>query len=211
MRYNLSIVVNVEDGKDPEAKDIFDALERALDSAAKDPKPFLGALTEDKSHSDFWLIVDKLTGIPLEDQPKKDSILRDIDLPGGSVWCHKDFSGTPPILGEIHTDDSNQLGDRIVHRDVDIRPFLAQATAGDIESLHVEDWSYSQSADDVAYFLEGAGDPSAERLFAYLSMNPTGFGVSLDGSEALAWIEENKTDLFREIKDSILDDYGIEP
>lgn len=211
MRYNLPIKIDIQDGKAPEAKDIFDALEKALTEASQDPAPFVAALEKEPALSDQWVIVDQFTGVALKDQPSSGENLSDLDLPAKAIWCRKDLVGTPPVIAEIHTDDTNQLGLHIVHRYVDIRPFLLDATADDIENLHVEDWSYAQSADGVAYDLERKGDPSAEQLFGYLSMNPTGFGVSIEGADALNWIMGNRPDLYEKISEYTKEDSGIAP
>lgn len=103
-------------------------------------------------------------------------------------------------MADLHSDD------RIIDLSVDIRPFLEMAEPDEINNLIAEDWSYAESADRVAYALEAAGDPGANRLFWYLGLNPggtgnsqVGFGLRAEGEAALRWLSENRPDVHAQL------------
>jgi hypothetical protein len=104
------------------------------------------------------------------------------------------------VIADLHSDD------RVIDLSVDIRPFLEKAHVDEINDLIAEDWSYTESADRVAYALEAAGDPGANRLFWYLGLNPggngnqqVGFGLRAEGEAALRWLSENRPDLHAQL------------
>jgi hypothetical protein len=117
-------------------------------------------------------------------------------IPAGrdAFWCRVDDAFGDEVLADLHSDD------HVVETKVDIRPWLAEAHPGDIEALAAEGWGYAESADAVAYHLEGMGDPGAARLFAWLGMNPkmpftgdqVGFGLSATESDCLDWLRRHR-------------------
>lgn len=211
MRYMLPVEITIPEGKIAEPEHIYAALEAALQAASENPAAFLQRLEKIESSDASWELVDGETGAPLEGRPESGLDPANMPAPAGAVWCRQDLINGKPVLADLHSDD------RMIESTLDIRPFLQDVSVGDIEELHAESWSYAEAADRIAYDLEGKGDPSATRLFNYLGLNPTmgmgeqvGFGVSVEGSEALAWLRENRAELYEELPEYIKEDIGFE-
>lgn len=215
--YQLPITISVPEGEQLSSKHLFDALEAVLEKAAADPAPIMGmvqapAVLEEGNwairsiESPGVVMNPDREWVTLNGSAPAENMLYERDAGYGivlgddQVWCRSDLVYDPIVTGTIYSDD------RVISMTVDVRPFLETATKDHIETLATEDWSFSESADAVAYTLEGLGDPGAGRLFWYLGMNPggvgnerVGFSVEVDGPEALAWLKEHRPDLHAEL------------
>lgn len=215
--YHLPITITVPEGETLSSNHMFDALEAILAKAAADPASVLGLVratpVEEQGN---WIIrsiespgvvmnpdrqwVTLNGAAPAENMLYERDAGYGIALGDDQVWCRSDLVYDPIVSGTVYSDD------RVINLTVDVRPFLETATKDDIETLATEDWCFSESADAVAYTLEGLGDPGAGRLFWYLGMKPggvgkeqVGFSVEVDGSEALAWLKEHRPELHAEL------------
>jgi len=221
-RFTLTLDIETPGPERPQAEHLYAALEAALDAASRDPAPMLAKIETAFDPGPAWvirkadpadMILDGQHGeerrwIPTipGDVPEtakhvsgegKESVpLLLTTLPKGAVWCREDLLDGEPVLAEIYSDT------RFIERDVDIRPWLMEAAPEDILDLAEDDWDYGERADQVAYALESAGDPSAIALFHYLGLHPTtasgdtvGFEVDVDSEAAVRWLRENRPDV----------------
>jgi hypothetical protein len=125
------------------------------------------------------------------------------NMPAGrnAFWCRAVEAFGVEVLADLHSDD------RVIETQVDIRPWLAQASAGDIAELESEGWGYGEAHDGVAQFMEGIGNPDACRLFNYLGLRPrmsmtgddVGFGLSVDEFEVTRWLKAHRPEALSEI------------
>ncbi|MCW3782966.1 hypothetical protein [Defluviimonas salinarum] len=130
-------------------------------------------------------------------------------LPQDAVWVRAEDALSPPVLGRLNSED------RAISANVDIRPWLANAETHDIEGLEAEGWSFSEASEWVARGLKHFGDPTASRLFAYLSLNPTmgfmrepvGFSVETDEVPIMTWLAANRPAIHERIAGTL----GVEP
>ena len=214
-RYQITLDVDVPDGGKPTAKNLYDALEGALEDAATDPGPLLARVVPLTPSPDWVIRSETGPGLILTEQgtwfactPENvpETALhgpdagQSIALDSGQIWCRRDLISGEVVVADLHSDD------RVVDLCVDIRPFLETATAAEINELIAEDWSYAESADRIAYALEGAGDPGASRLFWYLGLNPggtgneqVGFGLRAEAGDALRWLSEHRADIYMQL------------
>jgi len=214
-KFQITLDVEVPDGVTPGPEHLYAALEGALDSASQDPSALLSQICPAEPGRDWVIRSETGPGLVLTDQgtwfactPETvpDTALygqeagQTIALAGGQIWCRRDLISGEAVVADLHSDD------RVIDLQVDIRPFLETATAEDINDLIAEDWAYAESADRVAYALEGAGDPGANRLFWYLGLNPrgtgneqVGFGLRAGGEEALRWVSENRPEIYSQL------------
>lgn len=211
--YALTLSLDLADGETPKPADLYGMLEDALQSASENPEALLEKLTQVPPSEANWVIRSEKHPNLIFSHGKgwfvcksEDVLARDLHAPDAgkavqleprSIWCRRDLISGQAVLADLHSDD------RIIDLQVDIRPFLEIATADEIENLISEEWSYAESADQIAYALEAAGDPGAGKLFWYLGMNPhgngndqIGFGLSADGAGALAWLETYRPEIF---------------
>jgi hypothetical protein len=210
-RHQITLDLEVPDGETPGPEHLFATLEGALEAASRDPSGLLSRVKGPEAARNWVIRADTGPGVILTSHGTwyactsdtvPDSALhvpetgQSVALRRGQVWCRRDLIGGELVPAELHSDD------RVVDTVVDIRPFLETASQDEIEELIADDWSYAESADRVAYALEAAGDPGANRLFWYLSLNPggtgneqVGFGLSADGEAALAWLSEHRPEL----------------
>lgn len=211
-KFQIILDLDVPDGETPTPEHLYGALETALDAASKDPAPLLARVTLSETSRDWVIRSETGPGLILTEQGTWFACTphtvpqtalhgpeagRSIALYSGQIWCRRDLIAGEAVVADLHSDD------RVVDLKVDIRTFLEAATADEINELISEDWAYAESADRVAYALEGAGDPGASRLFWYLGLNPggtgnqqVGFGLRADAGEALRWISEHRPDLY---------------
>lgn len=221
-KYQITLDIDVPDGAVPGPEHLYAALEEALDQASGDPAELLLRVTTAEPASD-WVIgsetdaglvlTDKGTwsactvdSVPQHARHEADSGHR-IPLVKGQVWCRRDLIEGRAVIADLHSDD------RIIDIVVDIRPFLETASVEDINTLISEDWAYAESADRIAYTLERAGDPGANRLFWYLGLNPCGvgdepigFGLRADGDAALSWLSHYRPDIHASLDLDEVDD-----
>lgn len=210
-KFQITLDVEVPDANVPAPKHLYQALEGALDEASRDPSALMGRIRTAEPPRDWVVRSEDGPGLILTEQGTWYACVpetvpepalhgpeagREIALSNGQIWCRRDLISGGAVIADLHSDD------RVVDLKVDIRPFLQTATADEVNELIADDWSYAESADRVAYALEGAGDPGTSRLFWYLGLNPggtgneqVGFGLSADGEAALAWIAEHRPDL----------------
>lgn len=87
---------------------------------------------------------------------------------------------------------------RTVDAKFDASHWLAAATDEAIETLAAADWS-GESADALAYFEEGRGDDSVIAVLAWCGKSmdlpqdmQEGFTVTVNESEAMAWLERHR-------------------
>jgi hypothetical protein len=214
-KYQITLEVELPEGTQPTEKDLYDTLEGALAEASTDPAPLLSSMVLVVPARDWVIRSEVGPGLVLTDQgtwyactPQTipDTSLhgpeagQTIALRSGQVWCRRDLISGGAVIADLHSDD------RVIDLSVDIRPFLEKAHVDEINDLIAEDWSYTESADRVAYALEAAGDPGANRLFWYLGLNPggngnqqVGFGLRAEGEAALRWLSENRPDLYAQL------------
>lgn len=214
-KFQITLDVEAPEGGVPGPEHLYSALEGALEEAARDPSGLLARIREAVPARDWVIRSAAGPGLVLTDQgtwfactPETvpDTALHDreagqtIALKEGRIWCRRDLLTGEAVLADLHSDD------RVIDLEVDIRPFLETATAGELNELIAEDWAYAESADRVAYALEAAGDPGANRLFWYLGLNPrgtgneqVGFGLRAEGADALRWLSENRPDVFSQL------------
>jgi hypothetical protein len=210
-KHQITLDVEVPDGVEPGPSHLFDALEAALEQASRDPSALMGRVRPAEPPRDWVIRSEADPGLILTDNGTWTACAAEtvpetarhnaeagqsISLREGQAWCRRDLIGGEIVPADLHSDD------RVIDMVVDIRPYLETATEDDINELIADDWSYAESADRVAYALEAAGDPGANRLFWYLGLNPggtgneqVGFGLRADGEAALVWIAENRPDL----------------
>ncbi|PTX52648.1 hypothetical protein IQ03_03896 [Gemmobacter caeni] len=210
-KFQITLDVEVPDGATPGPEHLYAVLEGALDAAAKDPSELLAQIRQAEPGRDWVIRSETGPGLILTDQgtwfactPETvpDTALHGADagqmiaLKEGQIWCRRDLISGEAVIADLHSDD------RFIDLQVDIRPFLETATADEINELIAEDWAYAESADRVAYALEAAGDPAANRLFWYLGLNPrgigneqVGFGLRAEGGDALRWLSENRAEI----------------
>lgn len=101
------------------------------------------------------------------------------------------------VLVEMKSDDG------MITARVDIANWLKLAHADDLQAMQQDRWAFGESMDRIFYDLEGDGHPSANRLSAYLGLNPTmvngdqvGFSVRVEDPEDLmSWMQENRPDI----------------
>ena len=214
-RFQLTLDLETPDGVAPGPEHLYAALEGALDAASRDPSGLLAQIRVTGPARD-WVVrsvtgpglvmTDQGTWFACTPETVPDTALHAgeaghaIFLKKGRIWCRRDLISGEAVLAELHSDD------RVIELEVDIRPFLETATAEELNELIAEDWSYAESADRVAYALEAAGDPGANRLFFYLGLNPggtgndqVGFGLRAEGGDALRWLSENRPDVFSQL------------
>jgi hypothetical protein len=214
-KFQIILDIDVPDGETPAAEHLYGALEAALDAAARDPADLLNRITPVPTPRDWVIRSESGPGLVLTAQgtwsacvsgtvpdealhgPEAGQV---ISLASGQVWCRRDLISGEAVIADLHSDD------RVIDLRVDIRPFLEGADADEINALIAEDWSYAEPADQVAYTLEGAGDPGASRLFWYLGLNPggtgneqVGFGLRAEGGDALRWLAENRPDVYAKL------------
>ncbi|PZO72330.1 MAG: hypothetical protein DI629_20940 [Mesorhizobium amorphae] len=115
------------------------------------------------------------------------------DLPGDPVWA------------EMHDDLHH------VELKIDVRRWLAEAEPEEIAELASGDWAFCEAADAVYHFYEELGsarpDEDVSDLSSLLtalnrsgtSRESVGFGVSVDGPEATAWLVANRPEAARMI------------
>lgn len=214
-KFQITLDVDVPDGVTPAPEHLYSALEGALEAASKDPSPLLAQIREAEPARSWVIRAEIGPGLVLTDQgtwfactPETvpDTALHGADagqtisLKEGQIWCRRDLISGEAVVADLHSDD------RMIDLQVDIRPFLEAATADELNELITEDWAYAESADRVAYALEVAGDPGANRLFWYLGLNPrgtgneqVGFGLRAEGEDALRWLSENRPDIFSQL------------
>jgi len=210
-KYKITLDIDVPDGAKPTAADLYDALEGVLTEASVDPAPLLSRLVPAMQDRGWVIRSEAGPGLVLTDQgtwyactPQTvpDTALhgpeagQTIVLTSGQIWCRRDLMLGEAVVADLHSDD------RVINTVVDIRPFLETADVDEINNLIAEDWAYTESADQIAYALEAAGDPGATRLFWYLGLNPggtgnaqVGFGLSAEGEAALHWLSENRPEI----------------
>lgn len=214
-RHQITLDIEVPDGSEPAPNHLYAALEEVLDEASRDPSDLMRRIRTAEPPHDWAIRSEVGPGLIMTEQgiwcacvPETvpETALhgpaagQSISLNDGQIWCRRDLISGEAVVAGLHSDD------RVIDLKVDIRPFLETATADDINELIAENWAYAESADRVAYALEGAGDPGAGRLFWYLGLNPggtgnaqVGFGLSADGEAALAWIAANRPDLHAQL------------
>lgn len=218
-RHQITLDVDVPDGTAPGPEHLYETLERALDEASRDPSALLLKVHAAQEVRNWVIRSETDPGVVLTDKGTWYACTPDtvpatalhvpdsgqsVALTGGKVWCRRDLIGGKIVPADLHSDDPADLDsvNRAVSMTVDIRPFLETATEDDINELIQDDWAYAESADRIAYALEAAGDPGANRLFWYLGLNPggtgnqqVGFGLRADGEAALAWLSEHRPEL----------------
>lgn len=214
-KFQITLDIEVPDGTEPGPEHLYGALESALNEASVNPTPLLSRIARAEPLRN-WVIrgggesragtslvlTDQGTWFACTPETVSDTALhgaeaaQTIALAAGQVWCRRDLLSGNPVIADLHSDD------RVIDIEVDIRPFLEIASADEINELIAEDWAYAESADRIAYALEAAGDPGANRLFWYLGLNPrgtrnerVGFGLRADSGEALHWICRYRPDL----------------
>lgn len=210
-KFQITLDIEVPDATAPAPNHLYAALEAALDEASRDPSDLMRRIRVAEPARDWVIRSEDGPGLIMTEQgvwcacvPETvpETALhgpaagQSMGLNDGQIWCRRDLISGEAVIAELHSDD------RVVDLKVDIRPFLETATADDVNELIADDWSYAESADRVAYALEGEGDPGAGRLFWYLGLNPVGpdreqigFGLSANGETALDWIAEHRPDL----------------
>lgn len=127
------------------------------------------------------------------------------NLPAGrnGFWCRVAEAFDVEVLADLHSDD------RTIETQIDIRPWLAQASAWEIASLETEGWGYGEAHDEIALHMERLGNPDACRLFNFLGLQPgmpgtgddVGFGLSVDEFEVTRWLEVHRPEALSEIRD----------
>lgn len=214
-RHQITLDIEVPDGSAPAPNHLYAALEAVLDEASRDPSDLMRRIRIAEPARD-WVIRSAVgPGLIMTEQGTWCACVpetvpetalhgpaagQSMALKDGQIWCRRDLISGEAVVADLHSDD------RVIDLKVYIRPFLETATADDISELIAEDWAYAESADRVAYALEGAGDPGASRLFWYLCLNPggtgneqVGFGLCADGDAALRWITEHRPDLHAQL------------
>lgn len=104
------------------------------------------------------------------------------------------------IRSEVHTDDY------AVEAKFDAEPYFEAASDEDLLELARCDWGGDYPADAVAQFMAEKVE-RVERVFVYLSFNPTnygepvGFECHVDSEDATRWIAENRPALALRIEE----------
>lgn len=215
-RHQITLDLEVPDGTSPGPEHLFATLEGALEAASRDPSGLLQRVTGPETSRNWVIRAETGPGVILTSHGTWYACTPDtvpdsavhapeagqlIALRGDQVWCRRDLMSGDLVTAALHSDD------RVIDMTVDIRPFLETATPDEIGELIADDWSYAESADRVAYALEAAGDPGANRLFWYLGLNPggtgneqVGFGLDGDGEAALRWLSGHRPDLYARLE-----------
>lgn len=125
---------------------------------------------------------------------------RTMELGEDAFWCPPEDIHGMGVIARVRTDDG------VVDTRFDVRPWLKDATAEEIIELAEDGWSLAESADRVAMFLEGYGEPEASKLFIYLAIaRETGFGVSVPAEAAMDWLAEVRPDVFEQVESALHD------
>ena len=100
---------------------------------------------------------------------------------------------TMTIAAEVHSDD------HAIRSSFDAVAWFRTADAGAVASLAREDWSGCREADDVARAAEDA-EPGVQGVLDYVRNIPgIGFECSVNGTQALSWLKENRPEVFAEV------------
>lgn len=100
------------------------------------------------------------------------------------------------IRAEVHDDEFRTSAK------FDATSWFEQASDSEIIELASIDWSNNTATDTVAEFYEGhnVGSPdTVDDVFKAVNVLDTGFEVSVESADAIAWIQEKRPHLMNQI------------
>jgi hypothetical protein len=115
-----------------------------------------------------------------------------------AVLSLREKHSEPIVSATIHSDDYR------LETTFQANRWLSEATDQEIKDLASIDWGGDSAADEIAYFMEPL-DSDVERVLDYsriatqVSGDPMGFEVHVDATEALAWLQAHKPELWTEM------------
>lgn len=102
------------------------------------------------------------------------------------------------ITAECHSDD------HAVEVTFDATRWFENATDKQILSVAAEDWAFGYATDDIA-MSEAEENEQIADMFKYIEIRgkveDMGFGCSVDHSEAMTWLKENRPNLIDQIEE----------
>jgi hypothetical protein len=108
------------------------------------------------------------------------------------------------ISVDAHSDDYR------IEAAIDGRPYLMKASVEQIKALAETGWGGSYEADEIYIAAKEAGCEEALKLEQYLASkpvmvnnDPVGYEVQLDEYEAMAWLEVNRPEIYRELSEEL--------